>query len=62
MKWYTRIFEVDVPQGVEVRLLSRAPKLILTERLGKIRIRRIIINDYVIGICHKLAARYKPSP
>ena len=29
------------------------------KRLGKIRIRRIIINDYVIGICHKLAARYK---
>ena len=26
VKWYTRYLEVVVPKGVEVRLLSRAPK------------------------------------
>lgn len=26
VKWYTRSLEVAVPQGVEVQLLSRAPK------------------------------------
>ncbi len=31
VKWHTRYLEVVVPQGVEVRLLSRAPKLTFSE-------------------------------
>ena len=34
--WYTRMLEGHVPQGLEVQVLSRAPKLYISKFLDRI--------------------------
>ena len=40
VKWHTRMLEVHVPQGVEVRLLSRAP-------LRKLQVLKVRLAEFI---------------